>query len=182
MLHHDDVLASRFGRATAPMRTIAGWCIISRAWHKRDDGAMTASTEAARFYCAVIYAVGTPSGPGTEVAALRTYVTCGGWSLVDILFDRYNTAHPADSPGLCAALDRLRLGFAVALVLDHVVYIGMPELSWLNVVVWARNGSLYRIMPTADERVIADGRPSAATDARLAVRLGAARLSLRGAG
>src|SRR5579859_4262203 len=114
---------------------------------------------------AVIYAVGTPGRPGTGVTALRAYVTSRSWSLVDICFDKYNTAHPADRPGLRAALDRLRLGFAATLVVDDVVYAAMPEPRWLDAAVRACGSALHRVTPAADERASADGRPNVGADA-----------------
>lgn len=140
------------------------------------------NTRDGRRTCAVIYAVGTPGTPGTEVPALRTYAASEVWSLVDICFDQYNTAHPADRPGLRAALDRLRLGFAAVLVLDHVVYTEMPESWWLDAAVRARNGSLHRVMPAAGKYATADGLPNVSADARLAVRPYAATPILREAG
>lgn len=123
------------------------------------------------YNCAVIYAVGTPGALGTAVPALRAYVVGAGWSLVDICFDQRNTSHPADRPGLRAALDRLRLGYAAVLVLDHLVYAEMPETSWLDAAVRTSSGSLYRVVPAAGEHVTPDGPSNAGADARLAVRL-----------
>lgn len=119
---------------------------------------------------AVIYAVGTPGGQGTEVPALRAYAACENWSLVDICFDKYNTTHPADRPGLRAALDRLRFGFAAALVLDHLVYAEMPEPSWLDAAVRACGSSLHRVVPAAGESAITHGSADVGADARLAIR------------
>lgn len=140
------------------------------------------NTRDGRHTCAVIYAVGTPGTPGTEVPALRTYAASEIWSLVDICFDQYNTTHPADRPGLRAALDRLRFGFAAVLVLDHVVYAEMPESWWLDAAVRTCNGSLHRVMPAAGKYATADGLPNVSADARLAVRPYAATPILREAG
>ncbi|MGH3627341.1 MAG: hypothetical protein ACRDRL_07870 [Sciscionella sp.] len=131
---------------------------------------MTAGAEAGGLGRAVIYAVGTPGMPGTEVPALRAYVAYEGWPLVDICFDRCNASHPADRPGLRAALDRLRFGFAAVLVLDHVVYAEMPEPSWLDAAVRACGSSLHHVLPAAGESAIAHGSADVGSDARLAVR------------
>lgn len=142
----------------------------------------TSEGEVAERGGAVIYAVGTPGTPGTEVPALRAYVASEGWALIDICFDHHTTAHPAARPGLRAALDRLRLGSAATLVLDHLVYAAMSEPSWLDAVVRTHGGSLHRVTPDDNRRALADDRPRVNADALSAFRAEDQRPELREAG